>query len=255
MSYAIGQYVKNNVDNHYFMTILKDGNAKIINDIASTNAAKTFNDSCLYISNNTLYKNQNYYCHCQIRKMSTVQKFKIKLLNYDNKKDIQFVKSITINSGSVNEWVDVEFIFNPIVDCNTIVFELERVESDYQTARVPVILYQELSLINNLVNIDKLKATSLLKIGIQANPGFLMCINNEEIRVGNTGIYEIKKGNVIVTFFSAISGCSASNANITSWRQTAVNKSKDGGYFTGAYIEESNRNIDTFTLDYLYKEV
>lgn len=32
------------------------------------------------------------------------------------------------------------------------------------------------------------------KIGVQAKPGFFMCINGEPIRVGRTGIYEINNG-------------------------------------------------------------
>jgi hypothetical protein len=34
----------------------------------------------------------------------------------------------------------------------------------------------------------------LTKIGIQGPPGMLMCINGEPIRIGPSGIYEIKNG-------------------------------------------------------------
>ena len=34
----------------------------------------------------------------------------------------------------------------------------------------------------------------LKKIGIQARPSFLMCINKQEIRIGRSGIFEVNNG-------------------------------------------------------------
>ena len=36
--------------------------------------------------------------------------------------------------------------------------------------------------------------SALLQIGVQGDPGLLMCINGEEIRIGRSGLYEILNG-------------------------------------------------------------
>lgn len=47
--------------------------------------------------------------------------------------------------------------------------------------------------INNILGNNSIPST-LTKIGIQGPPGMLMCINGEPIRIGPSGIYEIKNG-------------------------------------------------------------
>jgi hypothetical protein len=44
---------------------------------------------------------------------------------------------------------------------------------------------------------------TLQKIGVQSEPGLLMCINGEEIHVGQSGIYEPIKS-VPVTFIGFV---------------------------------------------------
>jgi hypothetical protein len=47
----------------------------------------------------------------------------------------------------------------------------------------------------NILDIDSLKGINeFAKIGVQGPTGLLMCINGEEIRVGPSGLYEIKNG-------------------------------------------------------------
>ena len=48
----------------------------------------------------------------------------------------------------------------------------------------------QLAIINNFLQDVK----DAVKIGIQGTPGTLMCINGEGIRIGPSGIYEIKNG-------------------------------------------------------------
>lgn len=77
----------------------------------------------------------------------------------------------------------------------------------------------DLCILNNILPQGK---QNLLKIGYQARPGSLILVNNEPIRVGRSGIYEINNG-----------------TKITSFMITAPNG-------------DNPDNIDAFLLDYAY---
>ena len=99
----------------------------------------------------------------------------------------------------------VEVIFKAIQDFNYIYFLLNRdlqdliriqtqgsdIEDDYVT-----VISDSLKILN-LSNQSSNKISDInkaIKIGVQGTPGLLMCINGEAIRIGNSGIYEIKSG-------------------------------------------------------------
>lgn len=52
----------------------------------------------------------------------------------------------------------------------------------------------KIAIINNVIGSNTLSTSTLNKIGIQGPPGLLMCINGEPIRIGPSGIYEIRNG-------------------------------------------------------------
>ena len=97
----------------------------------------------------------------------------------------------------------VEVIFKAIQNFNYIYFLLNRdlqdliriqtqgsdIEDDYVTVTSVKILNLSDQLSNKISDINK-----AIKIGMQGTPGLLMCINGEAIRIGNSGIYEIKSG-------------------------------------------------------------
>ena len=250
MSYAIAQYIKQDADNDFFMNSTTDGVVKLLKK-------NGFRNPGLFFAN-SLKQQNNYYLHCQIKRMDTDQTFNIQLVDYNAPdENMQTIKTITIYAGDTAEWVDVECIFHPVVSFDAIVFELQRYEEEYEVPRYPAILYLELSIVNNLITKEKLNVDNISKLGVQADPGFLMCINNEEIRVGMSGIYEIQKGEIDVIFFSAVSGFSVPASSLNTLQSKADTDKSKGGYCAFKDVTQLglNREIDSFILDYIYKEV
>ena len=259
MGYAVNQYNKSDTDNSFFMTALENGvpvRVKEKVDISSIGAQtiNPFENEGIYMENK-LEASKNYYFHGKIKQKADVQIFYVYLVEKDNtstEANEQYLKTITVPSG--DKWTDVEFIFTPMMGFDTILFRLQRTVMDYtpSTCRYPVIIYQELSVINNLLK-EKLDLDMLYKIGVQSRPGFLMCINGEEIRIGRSGIYELRNGFVFITFFSAVSA-----AKDPSNLQDLMNRLPEG---SSSKIDSqcifntaTNRDIDNFSLDYVYKE-
>ena len=257
MSYILNQYNKarhenidcNDTQNLIFMKLISSGEVLKKAQPLDTNifgeGMDPFQDECIKILGG-MQKNINYYFHGKIKRMKTKQSFDIKLINYDdNKSDEQYIKTIDIQpmQDGLNEWYDIEFIFTPAANFDTILFELDRIKIDFTgESRVPVILYQELSLINNLIT-SQIGEVELLKIGAQARPGLLMCINGEEIRIGRTGIYEIKNGIINITFFSV---CAAADEK----EEIDLNQIDTSKCI---FDTQKVRTIDAFTLDYMYE--
>ena len=73
--------------------------------------------------------------------------------------------------------------------------------ANYQGRKIEISACQICKL-NNILGNNSIPS-SLTKIGIQGPPGMLMCINGEPIRIGPSGIYEIRNGYKI-TFLSFI---------------------------------------------------
>ena len=196
-------------DNIIFMTAYPKENfmagANIINESITTDLK--FQEEYIAFTENggNFEAGRSYYIHALIKARKAVQEFNVKL-----KKDTieQFIKTVTIGQGI--GWVDVEFIFTPADTYKFLYFELKRTNEDYQKGeRIPQIIFQEISLINNTLPAilgAQNESANLIKLGIQTRPGFLMCLNKEEIRVGRTGIYEIKNGIILLNSFSVISG-------------------------------------------------
>lgn len=221
MSYSIGQYfhIENTGDYNKFKEIKNYQKNNITTKITvGTNSTKDFVDVGFSIDGNFQEK-QNYYFNCEIVTFETSEQiFNIKLLNKADPSKQQYIKTITIPKGTSIK-IPIDFIFSPIISFDTIVFELQRIESDFTTPREAQITIKEISLIKNIIPL--LNTTNLIKIGIQGTPGTKMCINNEEILIGRTGIYEIKNGIVTIDFFSVVA---------------------------------EGEHIPTFTLDYIYEE-
>lgn len=201
-------------------------------DTNDSGIKSSIKDECIYV---ILSKSKSYYFHGQIKRTSTVQNFNIKLVKKDDASKSQFVKKITVAAlaGSVSEWADIEFIFTPAADFDAIVFELARTVDSV----TPIIVYQELSSIGNILGGD-----IAVKIGVQSKPGLLMCINGQEIRIGRSGIYELRNGIVKGTQFSVVSPA------IDEFYPELINES------VCLFSNNKYRSITPFTLDYIYEE-
>jgi len=276
MAYQLGQYNKNpDSDNDIFMTLITEGTPRrkqAMDDTGASGTTTLFENECIQISG--FIPNKNYYFHGKIKRMTSDQVFYIKLVNYEQSASEeqveQYIKTINVAKGDSDDWVDVEFLFTPLTIFDSLLFELQRTVEDYrEEKRYPVIIYEELSEINNLIPRKINDGSNLIKIGVQSHPGLLMCINGEEIRTCRTGVYEIKNGLILVSFFSVVAGA-IENTSILEDQINEVNElwaeaemlptpaereAAKAAIHSRSIIDSSKtRQIDGFTLDYLYKE-
>jgi len=278
MAYIIGQYNHNNAstDDSSFITPITNGVVKRkqnSGDIGTTVISMSpFSDEC--ISGLNLLSTEYYYFRCQIKRMTSSQVFSVKLINYDDTSSNveQFVKQVSVKGGDREEWVSVELVFHPIIQFDTIVFQLQRTIEDYREfSRYPKIAYQQLGIINNIIP-DKVGTEQpLLKIGVQSRPGLTMCINGEEIHTSRSGVFEVRNGIIPVNFFSVVNAAIETTTNVDDWKTSVnaqieeiENSSMSTEEKENAYSEINSRcffdsgktyKIDAFTLDYMYSNV
>ena len=283
MSYVIGQYNHNKAsgDDSSFVTPITSGTVKRRDNSGDMGVIGTaldpFSDEC--ISDLNLVPTRYYYFRCQIKRMTSPQTFTIKLVNYAQTAigDVeQFVKQITVRGGDREEWVSVEFVFHPIVQFDTILFQLQRTIDDYRVfARYPKIAYQQLSIVNNIIESKIGSDISLLKIGVQSHPGLTLCINGEEMHLSRSGIFEIRNGVIPVDFFCVLNPAIEVNTSTTDvssvegWKksvnqqiETIENDSsltpeqKEARYSainSKCFFGTPKRyEVDAFILDYMY---
>lgn len=286
MAYVLGQYNKNKTvpEDNIFMSYIDVGEQRrreVPSDSGVSGLNSTFQDECCYVSSGFSIA-KNYYFHGKIKRMLSPQTFTIKLVNYnqEGRTDVveQYIKTIAIGGGDLHEWVDIEFIFTPLVVFDTILFELQRTVEDYRDEiRYPIIIYQELSQIENLISTKIGIGTQLIKIGVQSHPGLMMCINGEEIHTPRSGVYELKNGVILVSFFSIVTAAKE-DTNLLINKMNSINDQVDqiiADYEAGIITKEEaerrkslirsecffntgiypkTRTIDSFTMDYMYKE-
>lgn len=143
----------------------------------------------------------------------------------------QYIGTYKVPQGNENEYVRIEAVLSPNGNYNVILLELERTAADdYSQLNDPRIVNIKeddyyIKPINDLLTSDfPLAGKSLKQIGVQGPSGLLMCINGEGIRIGPSGLYEIKE-----------------NYNISS---------------IGFAVDPSDTGLDgrnVFILDYLYE--
>lgn len=278
MGYVLGQYTKNKTtSSSFFMTYITEGTPdrrQSGGDTGVSGNADIFDNECIRVSTQ-LKNNVNYYFHCKIKRMISDQSFNVKLINYTSESEEdnyeQYIKTINVAKGDPNDWVDAEFTFTPYKNFDTIIFELQRTVDDYRVeVRYPIIIYEELSIINNIIPSVIQNGIELIKIGVLSRPGLLMCINGEEIRTCRTGVYELKNGIILVSFFSVVNGGDEVDTSLipntmnsinTAWetaeqiqdviKREAAKKAIGSRCF---FNSNKTRTIDSFTLDYMYRE-
>lgn len=277
MSYIVGQYnhTSASADDSSFITPIISGIAdrRQNNGDSESSNLNLFTDECVRGLN--LVASKYYYFRCQIKRMIDEQRFTIKLVNFNETSTgsvEQFIKTIVIQGGEREEWVNVEFIFHPVIAFDTILFQLQRNITDYRDMiRYPKICYQQLGSINNIITTKVKDGATLLKIGVQSHPGLSMCVNGEEIRISRTGIFELRNGVLPINFFSVTNPASEDTATVVDWEmeinQLIENIENDP---TLSPVEKEARyraitsecffgtsktyTIDAFTLDYMYED-
>ena len=164
---------------------------------------------------------------------------------HDNEKTQTIEKNLKLSPWLEqynSEWQEFTVVFTPNEDYEYIALRINRIGYDYvyektPNRRVPFVYNTtdtskntlnftdkgDLALINNILTIPS-GIGSALKIGIQARPGTLFCVNREPIYLGRSGVYEINNGTKI-----SFVGIAAPNGNETA-------------------------NVPDFILDYAYDE-
>ena len=290
MGYILNQFNQSNVplsslgSTSEYMSIITSGKAmrrERGGDNGVTGGSLTpFFDECIKFGA-ALRPDNTYYFHAKIKRLATAQKFYLYLVDYDNVDTrTQYLKTIEVEGGDVTDWVDLEFLFTPVLGFNCLLFQLQRTIDDYRLeTRYPRIVYEELSIINNALQVKIVGAATgkdikLTKMGVQSHPGLIMCINGEEIRIGRSGAYEVRNGIIKVDFFSVITaaeedfGQGSADPLLVNGRRAAsfeeflaaiaaeqTTTANDSTNSKCIYGNSKLRGMDAFTLDYMYEEV
>ena len=184
-----------------------------------------------------LKKNVNYYLHVDIKKISSQQEFNVYILRNTEASHKQLIEKVIVPSGLDSEWASVEIVFTPAADCSSIVFDMVRNEADSEQPRIATIVYEELSIIHNLFT----RNINAIKIGVQSIPGLLMSINEQPIRIGRSGIYELYNDALRITKFSVVAPAIPKIKRL--YTETVCN-----------FAEQKIRIIPTFVVDYMYEK-
>ena len=203
--FQVGQFRKDLYSNY---TISQNFTQNLIitqNNIGTLNW--TFAERVLITSLNS---NTNYFLKLGItRRTDSAQTITIKLSDANGDMTqtlLTYTIPQLINENDTNRTAIIETVFSPNSTYNKIVLELSRTSLDLFTSttingtiyngRIISLNLNETAIytLTNILTVNALNHTPLLKIGVQGHPGLLMCINGEEIRIGPSGIYEIKNG-------------------------------------------------------------
>lgn len=250
------QNYNDNVGDKYLETITTGTAKKIIGYNPDDYLQTLFENNC--VKTNTFVMDESYYFHGKILRLDSEQEFTIKLINEEKQSTAdsieQYVKTIKINPRSnTDRQYDIEFMFTPLgSELDTILFDLKRVyPGDFSSPRNPIIGYEELSKVKNQNSIFA-SNQEIIKLGIQAKPSTVMCINHESIRVPKSGIQEMKDGFIPIKFFSVVNGGKETNDNFKN-QMTDV----ESGIETTSecfFNQTKQRYVNAFALDYITKQ-
>lgn len=161
-------------------------------------------------------KMRSYYLRFKVYKQEQRQIIDIKLANTTKDEDNEkIVQTVTVPAGDPTDYSSFEIVITPNDDFvyNRVHFLLARELEDFNTknekgyyGRLVKMEVERLDEIYNVINTINAAINNkgvLKQIGVQSAPGLLMSINGEAIKVGRSGLYEIKNG-VPVTFIGFI---------------------------------------------------
>lgn len=213
--------------------------------------------------------NSSYYCACYIYGQNDIQ-VKLATTESVNNEDYYTPSDIIQNIAAINtknsdEWHLVDFVFTPQdIGFNTIYCEYNRKENTLNFIP-PKIVFLELSEIQNLKNINEIDNSLYRKIGIQSRPGLRMLINSEEIRVGRTGVYELKNSDIKIESIGMIQMAQEWKSPAEQEKNLNIEDIKTQlQELTDDYIDDEkfnyiakvipDREFYSFVLDYIYEQ-
>lgn len=175
------------------------------------NSIIDFYDPCLYLEGvNVVSSAYSYYLRFEVTQLvDSAQDFTVVLKNGELEENIRTFKVKMGTESSV-----FELIFNPNANYNEIIFELSRLAIDFNldngdgtSGRIMDIKILDFYLINNVINTLSTLYPGLInlkKIGLQGPPGLLFTLDGEEIRIGNSGIYELYNEEIVISYLGFI---------------------------------------------------
>ena len=202
MSYQIGQFRKDSLNGNYIQDLsytITTVETPWGGNTDSSSLEIVFTDRALQLAR-SLQSGQNYFLKVGIERQSLRQRINIILKNNNSTTNrSQTITSFTIPplDNTNNKTAILETIISPNSAYDQIILQLTReIPQDFQTTNRIVNVTDDdtvFGVLTNIVNIVGVE-NGFTKIGVQGPSGLLMCINGEEIRIGPSGIYEIKNG-------------------------------------------------------------
>lgn len=182
----------------------------------SINEGIIFEDRILSFAN-ALTNGSYYYLRIKVKRNFTNQILDIRLQTSNSMDDAsltsQYLGRYEVpQQVTENEFSILELIIQPRANYSYIVISLQRTLKDdyleydeYNPNNAEQIIGRKIeiesisygtfeNIISRMTGSGATSINTLDKIGIQANPGTLFCINGESIRIGPSGIYEINNG-------------------------------------------------------------
>lgn len=216
MSYKIGQFRRDSLNgSQRYLTNISYQIVPVQTTLQQVVSTTFFTDYALNLSTSLTY-GKSYYVKIGLKRQNTDQTITINLrqsttndnnTDIENNKNIQVLDTITIPKkldNSINNTAIIEVAFSPNATYNQIMLTLQRTANDFsiqneigtsgrliEISETDTSVSQIFNILNILTDGGNL-IQSLKKIGVQGPPGLLMCINGQDIRIGPSGIYEIK---------------------------------------------------------------
>lgn len=189
MAYNIGQLRKSG-NNSLYTTVIEP----TIQQVDIIDHSVEFKNSAFD------YAFSSTQCYClrfnvRIENDFNPRRFRVKLTNDTS--------SLIIGDYSDVFSRSIEIVFQPNGTYNRVEFELIRNASDYDSSPANLVIENvQLILVNNLLG-SLINSDTIIKLGVQSRPGFLMVIDGEAIKVGRTGIYQLHEG-VSIRYFGIV---------------------------------------------------
>lgn len=189
MAYNIGQLRKSG-NNSLYTTVIKP----TVQQVDIIDHSVEFKNSAFD------YALSSTQCYClrfnaRIENDFNPRRFRVKLTNDTS--------SLIIGDYSDVFSRSIEIVFQPNGTYNRVEFELIRNASDYDSSPANLVIENvQLILVNNLLG-SLINSDTIIKLGVQSRPGFLMVIDGEAIKVGRTGIYQLHEG-VSIRYFGIV---------------------------------------------------
>lgn len=229
MSYNFGQFRRRQLDS--YSTSLSYHLASI-EEVSPLSQAVVFQDKAIDLAgknilqalDSTGMKSRNYFVRFKVYKKkvknndgsinvsASTQIITVKLVNTSKTSDnTQILQTIEIEPGETTDYSTFDIVISPNSTYNQIQFNLNRVVEDYNTVDRDGIYGRKINMevdkleeFKNIIDYIDTNGTNQIKqIGVQSAPGFQMCIDGEQIKIGRSGLYEIKNG-VIIKFIGFV---------------------------------------------------